>query len=99
MPWRACSVLAAFPEGTGALAMAGNLEQLFAHLDQLDGRADLEELTSVLRRLEISSDEVTPFIRFSERSYARNLMHSGPWYQAWILCWKNGQRSPIHDHV
>ena len=20
------------------------------------------------------------------------------WYQAWVMCWRNGQRSPIHDH-
>jgi cysteine dioxygenase len=25
-------------------------------------------------------------------------MHNGPTYQALVLCWRNGQRSPIHDH-
>jgi cysteine dioxygenase len=25
-------------------------------------------------------------------------MHQGSCYQALILCWRNGQRSPIHDH-
>ena len=25
-------------------------------------------------------------------------MHAGPAYHAWILCWRAGQRSPIHDH-
>jgi cysteine dioxygenase len=28
----------------------------------------------------------------------RNLVRAGPWYYALVLCWKNGQRSPIHDH-
>ena len=26
-------------------------------------------------------------------------MHAGTGYQALILCWRKGQRSPIHDHT
>ena len=26
-------------------------------------------------------------------------MREGPWYHLLVLCWKNGQRSPIHDHA
>jgi cysteine dioxygenase len=25
-------------------------------------------------------------------------MHAGPAYHALVLCWRSGQRSPIHDH-
>ena len=37
-------------------------------------------------------------MHFAENGYKRNLVRAGPNYHAWLLCWKNGQRSPIHDH-
>jgi len=79
-------------------AMARTLDELFAFLDQLDDRASLHELTSELRDLDIDCDDVGEFVRFSERGYMRNLVRAGPWYNVLVLCWKNGQRSPIHDH-
>ena len=36
---------------------------------------------------------------FSDKRYQRNLMQEGPSYQALVLCWRAGQRSPIHDHA
>jgi cysteine dioxygenase len=78
--------------------MARTLQALFAYLDRLKGRAPLKELTAEMADLEVDCDEVAEFIRFSDRAYARNLVSAGPWYNALALCWKNGQRSPIHDH-
>ena len=34
-----------------------------------------------------------------DRSYQRNLVRAGERYHLWVLCWGNGQRSPIHDHT
>jgi cysteine dioxygenase len=78
--------------------MAQTLNPLFAYLDRLQGRAALPELTAVMAQLEVDCDDVASSIRFSDRGYARNLMRAGRWYNALVLCWKNGQRSPIHDH-
>ena len=80
--------------------MATTLEELFACLDQLDGRASLDELTSELKDLDIDCGDVAEFVRFSERGYMRNLVRAGPWYNVLVLCWKNGQRSRrrTHDH-
>ncbi len=75
------------------------LEPLFQYLDALHGRASLADLVRQVDELDIDCDDVAAFIRFNERGYARNLMRSGPWYYALVLCWKNGQRSPIHDHA
>jgi cysteine dioxygenase len=74
------------------------LEELFDYLDSLEDRASLSELTSRLNQLDIGCEDVAEYIRFSERGYMRNLLRAGEWYNALILCWKNGQRSPIHDH-
>jgi cysteine dioxygenase len=79
--------------------MVARLEPLFRYLDGLQGRAQLTELSELLTRLEITCDDVADFIRFSDRGYLRNLVRAGPWYHVLVLCWKNGQRSPIHDHA
>src|SRR5207237_889793 len=78
--------------------MARTLESLFAYLDSLETRAPLKQLIGVMTDLEVDCDQLASFIHFSERGYARNLVRGGPWYNALVLCWKNGQRSPIHDH-
>jgi cysteine dioxygenase len=79
--------------------MNATLECLFDYLDGLETRAPLDELTAELAKVEVGCDDVGDFIRFSERGYTRNLVRAGPWYNLLVLCWKNGQRSPIHDHT
>jgi cysteine dioxygenase len=56
-------------------------------------------LLELLQSLEIEPAELDEHVRFSARTYARNLVRQGPWYNLLVLCWKNGQRSPIHDHA
>ena len=79
--------------------MNKKLQPLFDYLDQLTGRAPLDELTAVMNNLDIDCDDVADFVRFSCSHYARNLLRAGDWYHALVMCWKNGQRSPIHDHA
>ena len=78
--------------------MGRKLADLFRHLDGLTGRASLRELVTLLQDLEVG-DELERFVRFSDRAYARNLVRAGAWFHLLVLCWKNGQRSPIHDHA
>jgi cysteine dioxygenase len=79
--------------------MARNLDDLVRYLDKLTGRASLQQLVAELNELEIDCAQVARFIRFSNQGYTRNLVCAGPWYNLLVLCWKNGQRSPIHDHA
>jgi cysteine dioxygenase len=78
--------------------MSATLDAMFRYLDALDDRPSLDTLFTELARFDLTCDDVQPFIRFGERSYQRNLVRAGKWYHAWVLCWRNGQRSPIHDH-
>jgi cysteine dioxygenase len=78
--------------------MAKTLHSLIRYLDGLSAQPPLAELTVQVRELDISCDDVADFVRFSDKQYARNLVRGGPWYYLLVLCWKNGQRSPIHDH-
>jgi cysteine dioxygenase len=79
--------------------VAKTLQQLFEYLDNLKQRAPLAELVAEMSELQLDCAEVAGYVRFSDQGYARNLMRSGDWYYALILCWKNGQRSPIHNHA
>ncbi len=74
------------------------LVQLFAELDQYHEQIPLEVLQSALSRLEISLADVRRWAQFGRERYQRNLVHAGPAYEALLLCWSAGQRSPIHDH-
>jgi cysteine dioxygenase len=78
--------------------MARTLDELLHYLDALRDRAPLREIEAQLAGLEIDREALAPCVRYSERTYRRNLVRGGPWYNLWVLCWRNGQRSPIHDH-
>jgi cysteine dioxygenase len=78
--------------------MSAKISELIEYLEALDGGASLAELTARVGALNIGVADLAPFIRFSEKAYCRNLVQAGPWYNLLVLCWRNGQRSPIHDH-
>ncbi len=71
---------------------------LFADLEGFHDRIPLDVLARWLEQTPISFDDVEPFLRFHPGHYVRNLMYAGPSFHALVLCWRNGQRSPIHDH-
>lgn len=79
--------------------MSSKLDPLFAYLDRLTRRPPLDELAELLRRLEVTPADLAGWVHFAARSYQRNLVRAGQWYQMWVMCWRNGQRSPIHDHT
>jgi cysteine dioxygenase len=37
-------------------------------------------------------------VAFSDASYQRVRLHATPHFEVLLLCWRSGQRSPIHDH-
>jgi len=79
--------------------MAKTLADLISFLDRLGARVPLQRLVAELQELEIDCDELAEHVRFSDQHYARNLVCKGTWYHLLVLCWQNGQRSPIHDHA
>lgn len=76
-----------------------SLGSLLSFLDKLNRRATVEELVDRLNTLEITLDDVKPWVRFSATQHLRNLIHGGPTYHALAICWRSGQRSPIHNHA
>ena len=78
--------------------MTDDLTAMFRYLDTLTGRPDLARLTEDLARFDIDLDDMAEHVHFADQGYKRNPVRAAPGYGAWVLCWKNGQRSPIHDH-
>lgn len=78
--------------------MPGTLASFCRYLNGLTDQAPLAWILHELRELQVNCDELAEHVRFSSRGYTRNLVASGEWYNLLVLCWKNGQRSPIHDH-
>jgi len=75
------------------------MHRLLDYLDKLTERVPAATLEEYLRDLDITVDDVRPFARFAEDRYLRNLICDGPFYHALVLCWRSGQRSPIHNHA
>src|SRR5262249_910839 len=93
------SVECPHPEYPGVRGMSAKLDPLFAYLDGLRDRPSLDTLSARLTELDLSIADLAGWVRFSPRSYQRNLVRAGEWYHVWVMCWRNGQRSPIHDHA
>jgi len=75
------------------------LAPLFAYLDELSGPADIKRLRQILESLDLTREDFGEHVNFCDTNYERNLIREGQWYQAFCICWKNGQRSSIHDHA
>src|SRR5690242_805209 len=74
------------------------LLRALTQLDDHTNRIPLAVLRDWLAGTAVALDDVRPYLQFSADHYVRNLMYAGPSYQALVLCWHSGQRSPIHDH-
>ena len=73
-------------------------DALFRLLDEHKQQIPVEALHVWSADIQLTADDVRHWIRYRPDRYQRNSMHIGPAYQALVLCWQNGQRSPIHDH-
>jgi cysteine dioxygenase len=58
----------------------------------------LPSLRRFISDLKPEKAEIERYIQFTENRYARNLVYKMPDFECLVLCWRPGQRSPIHDH-
>ncbi|HEX7955476.1 MAG TPA: cysteine dioxygenase family protein [Pyrinomonadaceae bacterium] len=57
------------------------------------------ELSALLAGVEVSDDELRPYVSFKEGTYARHRVRLWEHAELLVLCWRPGQRTPIHDHA
>jgi len=58
----------------------------------------LPEIRDLIVRATISSDELSPYLGFKAGNYCRHRVMRNEFVEMLVLCWKPGQRTPIHDH-
>ena len=75
-----------------------SLQSLVIALGSLDSAPELTQIYEWLEKVEISTEELQPYIGFKEANYWRHRVCRNEFVEMLVLCWRPGQRTPIHDH-
>src|ERR1044071_6613634 len=75
------------------------LSELVERLGRMGGPPAFEELNELLGGVEVTAEEPRPHASFREGTSARHRVHLGEHAELLVLCWRPGQRTPIHDHA
>lgn len=86
--------MAAQPLDEGRLSFA----ELVERLQQQTTPPSLEDLNEWLSKVEISDEALAPYLGFKEGNYWRHRVCRNEAVEMLVLCWRPGQRTPIHDH-
>src|SRR2546423_6786717 len=74
------------------------LASLAGTLASLDRLPELPEVNEWMREVEVGAGELRPHVGFKEGTYARHRVYLCGHAELLVLCWRPGQRTPIHDH-
>jgi cysteine dioxygenase len=74
------------------------LQSLVALLESVDSAPDLAQIYKWLETTGVSSEELQPYTHFKEGNYWRHRVCRNKFVEMLVLCWRPGQRTPIHDH-
>ena len=75
-----------------------SLPSLLAALESQTNTPSLKQIYDWLETAEISSEELKPYLGFKEGNYWRHRVYRNEFVEMLVLCWRPGQRTPIHDH-
>lgn len=75
-----------------------SLDALVALLESQDSVPELRQIFDWLVRSDISEHDLAPYIGFKEGNYWRHRVCRNEFIEMLVLCWRPGQRTPIHDH-
>ncbi|MET0625834.1 MAG: cysteine dioxygenase family protein [Pyrinomonadaceae bacterium] len=86
-------------QGGAARETGCDLAGLVERLSRPGARPSFDELNALVAGVEVGADELRPYVSFKEGTYARHRVHLGEHAEVLVLCWRPGQRTPIHDHA
>ena len=70
-------------------------------IERLNGQTSpptLEQLSSWLSSVEIFDHDLQPYVGFKEGNYWRHRVCRNEAVEMLVICWRPGQKTPIHDH-
>jgi cysteine dioxygenase len=79
-------------------ALASSFSLLLKWLCELREPPRLEELNARLSRVVVTEEDLRPHRSFKTGTYARHRVFRNEFAELLVLCWRPGQRTPIHDH-
>ena len=71
---------------------------LIERLQTQTGPPPLEDISSWLANVEITQVDLEPYLGFKEGNYWRHRVCRNEAVEMLIICWRPGQKTPIHDH-
>lgn len=72
---------------------------LFKALDAFGGFIDVKDLEREVAKIKMTTDQLGDAIAIDTGAYVRTLVRETEFYDALVMAWLPGQRSPIHDHA
>jgi cysteine dioxygenase len=87
-----------FAPGSESTSSELTLDELTEIIKSLSETPSLDEIKEWFSRLALRGRDYEQFRVFNSRKYARNLVARGEHAELLLLCWRSGQRTPIHDH-
>ena len=75
------------------------LEEVRDELLKLPHPFRRSDVHKVVARLRVTPDELTRYQHWFDDRYTRTRFYQGERFEILVLCWKEGQQSPIHDHA
>jgi cysteine dioxygenase len=71
---------------------------LIAQLESQSAPPAIEEIGQWLAKVEVSDLELKPFLGFKDGNYWRHRVCRNDAVEMLVICWRPGQKTPIHDH-
>ncbi|HSB28553.1 MAG TPA: cysteine dioxygenase family protein, partial [Pyrinomonadaceae bacterium] len=72
--------------------------ELVQNLQQQTTPPTIEQISSWLSAASITESDLQPFLGFKEGNYWRHRVCRNESVEMLVICWRPGQRTPIHDH-
>lgn len=67
-------------------------------LESLTAVPSLAEVYALVERTNMAPEDIAPYMLFKAGNYSRHRVMKNEHVEMLVLCWKPGQRTPIHDH-
>lgn len=74
------------------------MQSLITELESVDSAPSLAQIYEWLESTEPSAADLQPYLGFKDGNYWRHRVCRNEFVEMLVLCWRPGQRTPIHDH-
>jgi cysteine dioxygenase len=75
-----------------------SLKTLVETIGALKEAPTFADLNDWLTRVSVTREDLRPYLFFKSGTYTRHRVMRNEFAELLVLCWKPGQRTPIHDH-